>query len=384
VRITSVGRYNVKVSVAMIAYNHEAYIAEAIESVLMQRTNFALELVVGEDCSADATRSIVCGYRDRNPDRMHVLLQRRNIGMIPNFVTTLEACQGEYIALCEGDDYWTDPRKLQKQVDFLDAHPECSMCFHNVTILEDDGDTQSRLRYASDQKRMWSIEDIVFRNPISTCSVVFRNGLIDEFPAWYYTLPMGDWPLWVLLAMEGPAGYIHEDMATRRVHSRGMFTGRNVVEWASSLLHAYDVMDKSLDFVYHERIQQGKAHYLDDVAQDWLLQASESMSARRAVSGFLDLWRQHADVTPPSSRRLLGRLYEARFFRAARTGDHAAVRRSALGLILHDRSCFRNRGVWSILFKAVLGQRLWRFWRSVGSRFPSNRQGAIGCEQASQ
>ena len=376
----SVDQHDVKVSVAMITYNHEAYVAEAIESVLMQGTDFGFELVVGEDCSTDGTRSIVCSHRDRHPDRMRVVLRKRNIGMIPNFIATLEACQGQYIALCEGDDYWTDPHKLQKQVHFLEAHPECSLCFHNVTILQEGENGRARLRYPIEQKRMWSIEDILFRNPISTCSVMFRSGLVDEFPEWYYTLPMGDWPLWVLLATKGYAGYIDEDMATRRLHAGGVFTGRNVVQWASTVLDAYDVMDRSLDFAHHERVRQGKVDYLDNVAQGFLLQASTSMSAREAVSSFLDLWLRHTDSPPPSERVLLGRLYAARFFRAASVGDRGGVMRSALSLAVHDPSHLTERGVWSILVQAALGERAWKCLKNVGAGLLRSRQGASGCE----
>ena len=99
---------DVKVSVAMITYNHERFIAQAIESVLMQQTDFAVELVIGEDCSTDKTRAIVCAYGERYPERIRLLLPERNQGMIPNFVATMNACQGQYIALLEGDDYWTD------------------------------------------------------------------------------------------------------------------------------------------------------------------------------------------------------------------------------------------------------------------------------------
>ena len=136
---------DVKVSVAMITYNHERFIAQAIESVLMQQTDFAVELVIGEDCSTDGTREIVRAYGERYPERVHPLLHEHNLGLKGhnNFVATLKACRGQYIALLEGDDYWTDPHKLQKQVDFLDGHPEYVGCFHNAMEVFDDGIRES-------------------------------------------------------------------------------------------------------------------------------------------------------------------------------------------------------------------------------------------------
>ena len=139
----SAGQADVKVSVHMITYNHERFIAQAIEGVLMQQTDFAVELVIGEDCSTDGTRAIVRRYGERYPERIRLLLQERNLGARANALATLNACRGQYIALCEGDDYWTDPTKLQKQVDFLESHPECSLCFHRVLVVYEDGSARS-------------------------------------------------------------------------------------------------------------------------------------------------------------------------------------------------------------------------------------------------
>ena len=122
------------VSVCMITYNHEEFICEAIEGVLMQKTNFPIELIIGEDCSTDNTRKIVLEYAEKHPDIICPLLPESNLGMMKNFIQTMEAARGKYIALCEGDDYWTDPYKLQKQVDFLEANEEYTVCSHRFHI----------------------------------------------------------------------------------------------------------------------------------------------------------------------------------------------------------------------------------------------------------
>ena len=119
---------NVSLSIVMITYNHEPYIRQAIEGVLMQETFFNIELVIGEDCSTDKTRSICEEYADKFPDKINLLPTEGNLGMMPNFMRTLEARTGKYIALCEGDDYWTDSLKLQKQLDFLEENEECVVC----------------------------------------------------------------------------------------------------------------------------------------------------------------------------------------------------------------------------------------------------------------
>lgn len=119
----------------MITYNHERYIAKAIDSILTQNVSFDYEIVIGEDASTDKTRNIILNYKKTLPDKFRLLLHDDNIGMMPNFVQALNSSKGKYIALLEGDDYWTDPLKLQKQVDFLDANPEYSLCSHRYSIF---------------------------------------------------------------------------------------------------------------------------------------------------------------------------------------------------------------------------------------------------------
>src|ERR1700745_2179124 len=112
-----------KLSVMMITYNHEQFIAQAIESVLMQKVNFDFEIVIGEDCSTDGTRAIVLDFQHRYPGRIALILRPRNIGPMWTKESTLAACRGQYLSILEGDDYWTSTDKIQKQVDFLDSHP---------------------------------------------------------------------------------------------------------------------------------------------------------------------------------------------------------------------------------------------------------------------
>ena len=125
------------VSVLIITYNHARVIADAIDSALGQVTSFPYEIVVSEDCSTDGTREIVEQYERRHPEHIHVLYSARNLGGTENFVDAYRVCRGEYVALLEGDDYWTSPSKLEKQVAFLSRRPECSMCVHPVTEVHE-------------------------------------------------------------------------------------------------------------------------------------------------------------------------------------------------------------------------------------------------------
>ena len=132
-----------KLSVLMLAYNQEAFIREALESVLAQQTTFDFEIVIGEDCSTDTTRSIIQSYQAAHPGKIRGLYRAENVGMIENFIQGYRACQGEYIAMLEGDDYWVDPCKLQKQVDFLESHPDFSICFHDSFVRTDSSDLRA-------------------------------------------------------------------------------------------------------------------------------------------------------------------------------------------------------------------------------------------------
>lgn len=132
---------NLLVSIACITYNQEKFIAKAIEGFLMQQTNFNFEIVIGNDCSTDGTTEVLESYQKRYPLKIRVLHHKKNVGCHQNMVYTHGECKGKYIALCEGDDYWTDPLKLQKQVDFLENNPDYVMCCHYTRVIDSDGNT---------------------------------------------------------------------------------------------------------------------------------------------------------------------------------------------------------------------------------------------------
>ena len=215
---------DIKVSVLMITYNHENLIAQAIESVLEQQVSFEYEIVIGEDCSTDNTRAIVQTYQEKYPDRIRALLPAQNLGMTRNFEATLNHCRGQYIALLEGDDYWTSPQKLQTQVNFLDAHPDCAICFHNASVVYEDGSQETRNFSPPDQKPISDLRDLFYENFMATPTVMFRNRLCDRLPSWFHYLKMGDWTLHILNAQFGKIGYLNPVMAVYRIHSGGVWS----------------------------------------------------------------------------------------------------------------------------------------------------------------
>lgn len=129
------------VSICCTTYNHKPFITQAIESFLMQQTNFQFEIVIGNDCSTDGTAEILQSYKEKYPEKINLMPSKKNVGAHQNMINTNKACKGKYIALCEGDDYWTDAHKLQKQVDFLENNPEYIMCCHYTRVVDADDKT---------------------------------------------------------------------------------------------------------------------------------------------------------------------------------------------------------------------------------------------------
>ena len=218
----------ITVSVCMITHNHENYIREAIEGVLMQKTNFSIELVIGEDCSTDNTRVVCEEYVSKYPSIINLLPSETNLGIIPNLIRTLKTSNGKYIALCEGDDYWTEPLKLQKQVDFLEANRDFSICFHNVKVkLENRGEIVDDF-ITQDVSDCTDIYNLLRGNYIHTPSVVFINNeqVMSDFQS-LKSLPMGDYPLFLLNARYGKIKKISEVMAVYR-YGVGIWTSENV------------------------------------------------------------------------------------------------------------------------------------------------------------
>ncbi|MGA9885466.1 MAG: glycosyltransferase [Candidatus Acidiferrales bacterium] len=211
-----------KLSVVMITYNHERFIAQAMESALAQKVNFPYEIVIGEDCSTDGTRGIVVDFALRYPERIRPLLRIRNLGMNRNFAEPIAAYRGEYVAFLEGDDYWMSDNKLQRQVDFLDAHSHCAICCTRVQVIDNIGDAESMapMRPA----RTYTIDNLMETDFVIIRSTVLRRGLIEPLPHWRVKVKQGDYPLWVMVARHGKIEQLEDMMAAYRVHRGGTWS----------------------------------------------------------------------------------------------------------------------------------------------------------------
>ncbi|MBZ0204738.1 MAG: glycosyltransferase [Flavobacteriales bacterium] len=215
------------VSIVCTAYKHEKFIKEALDGFLMQKTSFPYEVVVHDDASPDGTAAIIRDYAERFPDIIRPIFQTVNqFTREPGRVTrtVFAAAKGKYIALCEGDDYWTDPLKLQKQVDFLESHPLYSMCFHRAMLKKGDKLEPHPIPASVnlDDVRFTDLLETV--NFIAHASVVYRNELMP-LPAWFYKLPFGDLGLHLLNSRKGKIKCLDEFMSVYRITAQGAWSG---------------------------------------------------------------------------------------------------------------------------------------------------------------
>jgi len=190
------------VSIFMLTYNQEEFIAQAIEGVLAQNTDFKYQLVIGEDCSTDGTPEICLNYAEKYPDKIKLLLNDKNIGLIANYVKTYKACTGKYVAICDGDDYWIDPLKLQKQVGFLEGNTEYKIIYtHNKNLLP-TGELGEREKDA--QNLTTSFKKLVLKNYIPSVTVLFKKEALPEsMENWLSKYPFGDWPTYLFILRNG-------------------------------------------------------------------------------------------------------------------------------------------------------------------------------------
>jgi glycosyltransferase involved in cell wall biosynthesis len=257
-----------KVSVSITAYNHEPYIAQAIEGALAQETDFDFEIVVGDDCSTDGTREVILDLARLHPGRIRPIFPAKNFGDGGKriFLETIRACRGSYIATMDGDDYWTSPRKLQSQADFLDLHPDCSMCFHDVLKVYEDGSRPPARYNGPEQPRFFTLEDMLQRCLPAACTPLFRREVLDGLPDWYLDLRFGDWPLYILAAQRGPVGYLDEVWGVYRVHPGGMWSRLSSIERLEGILGFYRRIAEALGPRYRAPLRRAAAKYERDLA----------------------------------------------------------------------------------------------------------------------
>ena len=205
---------------------HERYIARALEGALEQR-GVAFELLVGDDASTDATRDVIERYAGAHPDVVRTFFPDRNLGQGGSaiFGEPPGRARGRYVAGLDGDDFWTSPDKLRLQAEYMDGHPECAMCFHDVLRRYEDASRADARLHANASGQRLGVQELLDGIQIASCSPLFRRGAIHPLPAWYFDLPWGDAPLYIMAAAHGTIDYLPDVMGVYRIHGDGMYRG---------------------------------------------------------------------------------------------------------------------------------------------------------------
>jgi len=215
------------ISVCMITYNQEKFIEQAIQGVLHQKTNFNIEFVIANDSSKDKSHEIISRLaKNINRITFKYFMHDQNLGMIPNFIFALKKCNSKYIAICEGDDYWTDPLKLQKQADFLENTPDAVGCFHNSICVDEQSNVIDNEYFKKTNKRSYTQEECLkeLHSSYSTASLVFKASAIKHQLNEYSSI-ISDFILDLLITNHGKLYYIDENMSAYRLHSGGIWQG---------------------------------------------------------------------------------------------------------------------------------------------------------------
>lgn len=227
---------SIVVTISCITYNHAKYLKKCLDSFLMQKTDFCIEILVHDDASTDGTIDIIKEYAAEYPDLIKPYYQKENqyskgrgfIGSTINF----NRARGKYIACCEGDDYWTDPLKLQKQVDYMESHPNCSLCTH-AHYDDREGILTESHRYDHNVDDC-ALEDIIMIGGgfVATNSMLFKTSSVkQEYPDWYKNSPVGDLVRMYWLATQGKVAYLNDVMSAYRIAAEGSWTQRMAKSW---------------------------------------------------------------------------------------------------------------------------------------------------------
>lgn len=254
------------VSICMITYNHHQFIKDALEGVIAQKTTFEIELIVSDDYSTDGTQNILLDYQKIYPNLIRVLLAKKNLGQItpnknapymPNVIRAIDYCRGKYIALCEGDDYWIDSLKLQKQVDFLEANEDYSLCFHNAKIqFMRSGNFREWIMHESLDKTIFETKDLLRGWFIPTASIMARNYGVSMIPEWFHHCQSGDIPLLLLWSLMGKIKYLNEVMSVYRLHENGITASANHGGYNKviSMIFLYQSFNIDTKYKYNDEI----------------------------------------------------------------------------------------------------------------------------------
>jgi glycosyltransferase involved in cell wall biosynthesis len=254
------------ISVWVITYNHAGFIEKCLDSILAQKTVYPFEICLGEDESSDGTREICQIYAARYSNIIRLFLwdrqDPRRQGCAGtwqfNFIETFKKCRGRYIAMCDGDDFWSDHNKLQKQIDFLEQHPDCSGCFHKIGLVDENNQIiRHDMGYPPRKLEYYDLDFLLrYSNFSPMFSVVFRNHE-NVAPEWIKKAPFGDMIVHAGNLLRGRYGFIDEVMGYYRIHQGGLASGSSRLNNVNAALEVYRLIGENFNLLERPAYRQG-------------------------------------------------------------------------------------------------------------------------------
>ncbi len=222
---------NPLVSIRCLVYNHEPYLRQCLDGFVMQKTDFPFEAIVHDDASTDNSAAVIREYAEKYPDIIKPIFETENQyrkGTIGKIMDNAVSPSSKYIAICEGDDYWTDSHKLQKQVDYLEAHHECTLVCNRTKIKSEKDRSFMDDNCCLNNDGVLDAKDVIRKGGlyISTCSLIYRSSLTSFYPEYCKKCHVGDYPLQILAAMKGSVYYLNDPMSVYRVNNPTSWVGR--------------------------------------------------------------------------------------------------------------------------------------------------------------
>lgn len=249
-----------KVNIILITYNHSEYIRQAVESIIMQKTAHEVEIIIADDASKDDTVKIIQEYSDKSLFSFTFLPQTTNVGFIKNYQRAFGACKGDYIAILEGDDYWTSPFHLDKHVSFLEEHRECTMSYNRHVRYWVDQNRFEVFDWHSDETYKYiTAQRQVLENCIGTFSCcVFRGNLIRHLPQNLFDLEFADWLMGIIMGQYGFLAYQKDVTSAYRIHDKGQWSGMSNEAQMKEVIRMIDMYDQFLNRKYTKEFKQHK------------------------------------------------------------------------------------------------------------------------------
>lgn len=250
--------------VVLITYNHAKYIRQTLETVLMQETDFNFNIIVADDCSTDQTIELIRQMEQTTDIQFVYLPASKNVGIMHNYKRAFAVCDARYVAVLEGDDLWTDKKRLQKHVDFLESHCECVMSFNRFLVKNfEEGSVHLQPRFAGQDETQYfkyvTGHDLAYNNLIgnfSTC--VYRTGVLQAVPEQLYDMDGYDWLMNLMVSRIGYIGCLIQPMSIYRIHSNGVWSGQSEQEKKKKMIEAIDVYDNYTEKEFHQGFMEHK------------------------------------------------------------------------------------------------------------------------------